>query len=111
MDVIEKQSGTSVKGKTHISKKGNRHLRKAMHLPALSAIKHDIRYKDLFVRLVGNHGIKMKAVTAIQRKLLELTYILHKNNTTYRKLTKEQYETIENEMEQLQVIAPFETSL
>eukprot|EP01035_Chromulina_nebulosa_P040431 gene40431-54679_t len=45
LDVKEKQSGTSVKGKPCISKKGNRHLRKAMHLPALSAIRHDGRFK------------------------------------------------------------------
>jgi transposase len=44
LDVKEKQSGTSVKGKPRISKKGNRHLRKAMHLPALCAIKRDQRY-------------------------------------------------------------------
>ncbi len=40
LDVKEKQSGTFVKGKPCISKKGNKHLRKAMHLPALSAISH-----------------------------------------------------------------------
>ena len=34
-DVKEKQSGTSVRGKARISKRGNRYLRKAMHLPAL----------------------------------------------------------------------------
>ena len=39
LDVKEKQSGTSIKGKPRISKKGNRHLRKAMHLPSLSAVK------------------------------------------------------------------------
>jgi transposase len=37
-DVKEKQSGTSVKGKPKISKKGNKYLRKAMHLPALCAM-------------------------------------------------------------------------
>lgn len=83
LDVKEKQSGTSVKGKSKISKKGNRHLRKAMHLPALTAIKHDQGYKDLFVRLVARHGIKMKAIVAVQRKLLELTYILFKNQDNY----------------------------
>ena len=83
LDVKEKQSGTSIKGKPRISKKGNRHLRKAMHLPALTAIKHVQRYKDLFVRLVARHGIKMKAAVAVQRKLLEMTYILFKNQTTY----------------------------
>jgi transposase len=83
LDVKEKQSGTSIKGKPRISKRGNKHLRKAMHLPALSSIKHDERYKALFARLVGKHGIKMKAITAVQRKLLELIYVLHKNKTTY----------------------------
>lgn len=83
LDVKEKQSGTSVKGKPRISKKGNRHLRKAMHLPALAAIRHDEHYKGLFARLVSKHGIKMKAAIAVQRKLLELTYILVKNNTSY----------------------------
>ena len=34
LDVKEKQSGTSVNGKPSISKKGNKNLRKAMHLPA-----------------------------------------------------------------------------
>jgi transposase len=88
LDVKEKQSGTSVKGKPRISKKGNRHLRKAMHLPALTAIRRDENYKILFARLVAKHGIKMKAVTAVQRKLLELTYILYKNKTTYDKAYK-----------------------
>lgn len=82
-DVIEKQSGTSVKGKSRISKKGNRNLRKALHLPALTAIRHDEGYKELFSRLESKHGIKMKAAVAVQRKLLELTYILFKNETIY----------------------------
>ena len=83
LDIKEKQSGTSIKGKPRISKKGNRHLRKAMHLPALTAFRHDEYYKDLFTRLVSRHGIKMKAAVAVQRKLLELTYILFKNETIY----------------------------
>lgn len=84
LDVKEKQSGTSVKGKPRISKKGNTALRKAMHLPALSAIKHEEKFRELFARLVSRHGVKMKAVVAIQRKLLELIYLLHKNQTEYQ---------------------------
>lgn len=83
MNVKEKQSGTSVKGKPKMSKMGNRHLRKAMHLPALSAIRHDPRFKAIFVRLIARHGIKMKAVVAIQKKMLELMYTLWKTNTKY----------------------------
>lgn len=83
LDVREKQSGTSVKGKPRISKRGNRYLRKAMHLPALSAIRSNERFKTVFVRLVSRHGIKMKAAVAVQRKMLELMYILYKTNTRF----------------------------
>jgi len=84
-DVKEKQSGTSVKGKPKISKKGNKYLRKAMHLPALSAIRHDERFKAVFRRIVSRHGIKMKAAVAVQRKLLEMMFTLYKTNTPYNK--------------------------
>jgi transposase len=85
LDVKEKESGTSVKAKPRISKKGNRHLRKVMHMPALTAIKHDDRFKAIFARIVGKTGIKMKAVVAVQRKLLELLFILFKSNNMYNK--------------------------
>lgn len=84
-DIKEKQSGTSVKGKPRISKKGNKHLRKAMHMPALCAIRYDERFKAIFARLVSRHGIKMKAVVAIQRKLLEMIYTLYKTGNKYDK--------------------------
>lgn len=78
LDVKEKSSGTSVHGKPRISKRGNKQLRKSLHLPALAAIRHEEQYKNTFVRLVGKHGIKMKAAVAIQRKLLELCFTLVK---------------------------------
>jgi transposase len=84
-DVIEKESGTSVKGKPRISKRGNKYLRKAMHLPALTAIRHDERFKAIYARLVAKHGIKMKAAVAVQRKLLEIMYTVYKTNTSYDK--------------------------
>ncbi len=85
LDVREKQSGTSIKGKARISKKGNKYLRRAMHFPALAAIRHDERFKSIFVRLVSKHGIKMKAAVAVQRKLLELMFTLFKTQTAYDK--------------------------
>lgn len=85
LDVKEKQSGTSVKSNPRISKKGNKNIRKALHLPALAAVKWDDNFKNTYARLVSKHGIKMKALVAIQRKLLELIYILFKNETQYDK--------------------------
>lgn len=85
LDIIEKQSGTSVKGKTRISKKGNKYLRKSLHMSALTALRTDDRFKNIFIRLVSRHGIKMKAVVAVQRKLLEMMYTLHKTQKPYEK--------------------------
>ncbi len=99
LDVKEKQSGTSVKGKPCISKKGNRWLRKAMHLPALSAKGRDERFKAIFIRLVSKHGIKMKAVVAIQRKLLEMSYTVYRTQKPYDKeyfKRNEQIEDVQN---------------
>ncbi len=83
LDIKEKTSGISVKGKPRISKRGNRHVRKAMHLPSLAAIRTDGRFSAIFARLISKHGIKMKAAVAIQRKLLELSFVIWKNNTYY----------------------------
>jgi len=85
LDVVVKDSGTSIKSKPRISKKGNRFLRKAMHLPALSAMKLNEQQKAVFIRLVSKHGIKMKAIVAVQRKVLELIYILYKTDKIYDK--------------------------
>lgn len=82
-DIKEKQSGTSVKGKPRISKRGNRYLRKCMHLPSLSAVKKIDVYKDLYIRIVSKNGVKMKGLIAVQRKLLELTFIIFKNNSAF----------------------------
>lgn len=83
LDVREKQSGTSVKGKPKISKKGNRNLRKALHFPSMTAVKRNDEHRELFHRIVSRTGIKMKALVAVQRKLLELMYILYKTKSFY----------------------------
>lgn len=83
LDVREKQSGTSVRGKARISKKGNRYLRKAMYMPSLAAIRHNEKFKAIFARIVSRHGIKKKAGVAIQRKLLELMYTLYKKQEAF----------------------------
>jgi len=83
LDICEKQSGTSVRGKASISKRGNRYIRKALYLPALAAKRHDPKFQSHFTRLVAKHGIKMKAVVAIQRRLLEMIYTIYKTQIPY----------------------------
>jgi transposase len=83
-DVVENQSGTSLKGKTKISKKGNAHIRRALYFPAMSAVSHDPKFKVIHERITEkNPKIKMIGYVAVQRKLLVLIYTLFKNNTEY----------------------------
>jgi hypothetical protein len=72
-----------VKGKPRISKRGNRHLRKALYMPSLSAARYNLAQKDLYVRLISKHGLKKKAGVAVQRKILELSYILVKTGADF----------------------------
>lgn len=83
LDVQERQSGTSVNGKPRISKRGNRSLRKAMHFPSLSSVKYNEEHRILYARLVSKHGIKMKALVAVQRKILELAFVLYKKQELF----------------------------
>lgn len=82
-DVVERQSGSSVKGKTRISKKGNRHIRRTLHFPALSVVKYQDEFKQLYLRVFDRTKIKMKGYVAVQRKLLVLIYTLYKKNEAY----------------------------
>ena len=107
LDPMKKESGTSVKSKERISYKGNRNLRKAMHFPALVAIRKESEHKQLFIRLVKKHGIKMKAAVAVQRKLLELTYILWKRDEKYNP-NYHQQKVLKNKGQQENPAAPNE---
>lgn len=82
-DVVHNQSGTSLDGKTYISKKGNRFIRRALHLPAICVVKYEPHFKALFDRVFENSKIKMKGYVAVQRKLLTTIYALFKNNCAF----------------------------
>jgi len=76
-DVVERQSGSSVRGKTRISKKGNSHIRRALHYPALSAVRYEGQLRELYKRVTErNPKVKMIGLVAVQRKLLVLIYTL-----------------------------------
>lgn len=81
-DVSIQESG-KWKGKSSISKKGNSHIRRLMHMPSLCSIQHSKTYKLTYNRIMENKEYKMVAVVAIQRKLLGLIYTLWKNDTVY----------------------------
>jgi len=82
-DVVENQSGNH-RGKTKISKKGNSHIRRALHMPAFCVVSYEQPpFIGLFNRTFKRHGQKMKSYVAVQKKLLVIIYALWKTNSAY----------------------------
>jgi transposase len=82
LDVRIAESG-KWKGKSKISKRGNRHIRKALYMPSLSKIRYDQATKQFFECLKAKKGIGMIAVVAVERKLLGLMFALWKKEEMY----------------------------
>jgi transposase len=82
LDIVFNDSGLK-KGKTSISKKGNKYIRKALFMPALSACRANPDLKELYQRLVAKGKNKKLAIVAVARKLLLLIYTLWKTNSPY----------------------------
>jgi transposase len=71
LDPRQATSGTSVNKKPRLSKAGNRYLRLALYMPALSATRHDEHVKGYYRHLIEDRGLKkIQAVCAVMRKLL-----------------------------------------
>ena len=81
-DVVLKESGT-FKGKTRISKKGNRHIRAVLHMPSMTAVRVNQTLMIFYQRLKPQKAKPMVALVAVQRKMLILMYTLWKNEAFY----------------------------
>lgn len=82
-DVVENQSGNRV-GRTRISKQGNSHIRRILHMPALHAVRRNVPVcRALFERLRSKGKKKMLAYVAVQKKLLILIYTLWKRDEVW----------------------------
>jgi transposase len=81
-DIVFNDSGLK-KGKTSISKKGNKFIRRALFMPALSACRANPDLKELYRRLVAKGKNKKLAIIAVARKLLLLIFTLWKSNSPY----------------------------
>jgi transposase len=76
-------SGKSVHKKTRISKAGNRYIRSALYMPALSAKQHDPHVRAYFQHLVANGKKPLQAVCAVMRKLLHAIHGMLKNDEPF----------------------------
>jgi len=70
----ERQSGTSVRGRTRLSKIGNARLRRALYFPAITALRCSPFFQQWAEGLRGRGKSKMSVICAVMRKLLHLVY-------------------------------------
>jgi transposase len=84
LDPRQHQSGSSVNKRARISKAGNRYLRMALYMPALSATRHDRHVRGYYLHLIEDQGLKkIQAVCAVMRKLLHAIHGMLKSQTRF----------------------------
>lgn len=80
----EYNSGTSIKGKNSICKRGGKQLRDVLYMCAMNAIKTNIACKALYERLRAKGKTGKQGLIAVCNKLLKQAFAVVKNNTLYQ---------------------------
>ncbi len=79
----ERQSGSSVRGRTMMSKTGRSQLRKTFFMPALAALRYNPILIQMKQRLTESGKSKMSIVGAAMRKLVHLIYGVLKSGVPF----------------------------
>lgn len=79
----ERQSGTSVSGRTRLSKIGNARLRRALYFPAITALRCSPFFQAWAEGLRERGKSKMSVICAVMRKLVHLAYGVLKNGKPF----------------------------
>jgi transposase len=85
---FEYRSGTSIRGKTGVSKFANIDMKSTLHLAAMSSIQHNPELKKYFERKVKEGKSKMSVLNAVRNKLLNRIVAVIKRGTPYVKLNQ-----------------------
>lgn len=78
-----RESGSSVKGRSMLSKMAPARLRKALYMPAVVALRHNPMMKAFAERLIERGKGKMLIIGAIMRKLLQLAFTILKSGKPF----------------------------
>ena len=76
-------SGSSVRGRSRISKIGNRKLRNLLFLCAFSACKHNKACRALYERIIAKGKSKKLALIAVANKLLKQAFAIAKSKLPF----------------------------
>ncbi len=83
LDPIKRESGTSIRGKTRISKAGGKIYRGGLFMAAMVAIRYNENMKQFYNRLKENHKHTTVAQVAVMRKLVIIAHSLFKSGELY----------------------------
>ena len=83
LDPRPRESGSSVNARRFISRAGNRHLRHALYMPALVALRHEPHVKAFYQKLLAAGKRPMQNVVAVMRKLLRSIWGMLKYNQDF----------------------------
>lgn len=78
-----RQSGSSVRGRSRISKVGNKKLRNLLFLCSFSACKHNKACREVYERIVHKGKSKKLALIAVSNKLLKQAFAIAKSGHPY----------------------------
>lgn len=81
---IQHQSGSSINGRSRLSKAGSSKIRKGLYMAAVVGIRYNPHIKALYDRLVLKGKSKMSALCAAMRKLVHLCFGVVKTQTPYQ---------------------------
>lgn len=74
----QRSSGTSVKGRTMISRTGGTAIRAALYMPGMVASRHNPTLRKFALRLTENGMAKKAVISAVMHKLAHLIYgVIH----------------------------------
>lgn len=77
------ESGSSVRGKSRLSKVGSPSLRKGLYFPAVTASRYNPLLRLFYLRLLANGKTKMAALGAVMRKLVHLAFAILKSGKPF----------------------------
>lgn len=83
LDPREHRSGSSVEKRPRISKVGNRHLRRALYMPALTATQHEAAFRAYYLHVQARGKCKMVALVAVMRKMLHAIFGMFKHDALF----------------------------
>jgi len=89
-DPIRIQSETSVHGKSRISKRGNREVRRRLYEATLSAARYNPSVRAIYRRLKERGKPEKVARTAAARKLLVIAHAIYKSGESFRQADQEE---------------------